>query len=75
MIKLLNYEQGYLNVQCNFENNQFVIFYKFGQSIYSNTSDEIGKESIKEIKQKLEREGIKTSLDEFVGQYYKEYGE
>jgi len=75
MIKLLNYTQNHNKVTLNFEKNQWVDFHKFGKGIFTDTSDGITKSAVKEIKQKLLKEGLKTKLDEFINKQYFEYWE
>lgn len=75
MIQLLNYIQKDDKVTLNFEKSQWVDFHTFGKGIYTATSEGIGKESIIEIKDKLNKEGLYTNLDNFVGKYYYEYFE
>jgi hypothetical protein len=75
MIKLLNYKREKETLICNFEKGQRVTFYAFGKDVFSITSDGITKSAIKEIKQKLEKEGLDCSLEEFINVEVKEYGE
>jgi len=75
MIKLLNYKRNEYKLTCNFEKGQWVKFYTFGSGIMSETSDGITKSAGKEIKNKLEKEGLDCSLEEFINVEVKEYGE
>ncbi len=75
MIKLLNYKRDEYKLTCNFEKGQWVKFYTFGMGIMSETSDGITKSAIKEIKNKLIKEGLDCSLEEFINVEVKEYGE
>jgi hypothetical protein len=75
MIKLLNYKRDEYKLTCNFEKGQWVKFYTFGTAIMSETSDGITKSATKEIKNKLNKEGLDCSLEEFINVEVKEYGE
>jgi len=75
MIKLLNYNRDEYKLTCNFEKRQWVKFYTFGAGIMSETSDGITKSAVKEIKNKLIKEGLDCSLEEFINVEVKEYGE
>lgn len=75
MIKLLDYTQNYNKVTLNFEKNQWVDFHKFGEGIFTDTSEGITKSAVKEIKQKLLKEGLDYKLDEFINKQYFEYWE
>jgi len=75
MIKLLNYKRDEYKLTCNFEKRQWVKFYTFGAGIMSGTSDGITKSAVKDLKQKLEKEGLDCSLEEFINVEFKEYGE
>jgi hypothetical protein len=75
MIKLINYKRDEYKLTCNFEKRQWVKFYTFGKGIFSETSDGITKSEVREIKNKLEKEGLDCSLEEFINVEFKEYGE
>jgi hypothetical protein len=75
MIKLLNYKRDEYKLTCNFEKGQWVEFYTFGKDILSETSYGITKSAIEEIKNKLNKEGLDCSLEEFLNIGFKEYGE
>ena len=75
MIKLLNYKNEKTFTELIFENNQWVKAYKFGNGIYLETSDDITKTAVKDIKQKLQKEGLNTDLSEFFNESFMEYGE
>lgn len=75
MIKLLNYKRDEYKLTCNFEKGQWIKFYTFGAGIMSETSDGITKSAGKDLKQKLEKEGLDCSLEEFINVEVKEYGE
>jgi len=75
MIKFLNYKRDEYKLTCNFEKGQWIKFHTFGAGIMSETSDGVTKSAVKEIKRKLEREGLGANLDEFINVEIKEYGE
>lgn len=75
MIKLLDYKNEGSFTELVFENNQWVKAYKFGNGIYLETSDGITKTAVKDIKQKLQKEGLDVDLSEFIGLNFKECGE
>lgn len=75
MIKLLNYKRDEYKLTCSFEKGQWIRFSTFGLGIMSETSDGITKSAGKEIKRKLEKEGLDCSLEEFINVEVKEYGE
>jgi hypothetical protein len=75
MIKLLSYKRDEYKLTCNFEKEQWVKFYTFGDAIMAETSDGIEKSAIKNIKQKLNKEGLNCKLDEFINQEFYEYFE
>lgn len=73
MIKLLDFKNKDGFTELIFENNQWVKAYKFGNGIYLETSDDITKTSVKNVKQKLQKDGLDADLSEFVGSGFKEY--
>lgn len=75
MIKLIDYKRDKESLQCYFEHSQWVNFYNFGKSIYSEVSDGIGKSGIKKLKERINKDGLDADLDEFIGQYFKQYFE
>ena len=75
MIKLLDYKNEGSFTELIFENNQWVKAYKFGNGIYLETSDHITKTSVKNVKQKLQKDGLDADLSEFIGLNFKECGE
>lgn len=75
MIKLIDYQQNGFFTKLIFEKGQWVKAYKFGKDVYLETSDGITKSAVKEIKKKLEREGLDVDLTEFLNKEYYEYFE
>lgn len=75
MIKLLDYQQNGFFTKLVFEKEQWVNCYKFGKDVYLETSDSIEKSAIKELKQKMNKEGLDCNLDEYIGQEFLEYFE
>lgn len=75
MVKLISYTRERNRTICDFEKNQWVKFWSFGEDIYSETSEGITKESVKDIKQQLLLKGLDANLYNFIGHEYKEYGE
>lgn len=75
MIKLLEYQQNGLFTKLVFEKEQYVKAYKFGLDVYLETSDGIEKSAVKEIKDKLNKQGLNADLSEFLNKEYLEYFE
>lgn len=75
MIKLLEYQQNGFFTKLIFEKEQYVKAYKFGLDVYLETSDGITKSAIKNIKQKMNKEGLNCNLDDYIGQQFYEYWE
>ena len=75
MIKLLTYQIDNSKVTLYFQNNEKVEIYKFGLTEYVVTTDGITKAAVKEIKDKLHKEGFDIDLSEFVGKEFLTYFE
>lgn len=73
MIKLISYQTDNNKVTLYFEDSEKAELYKFGKDVFTVTTDGITKAAIKEIKQKIQKEGFDIDLSEFIGKEFKDY--